>query len=406
MHRDRMHLVKVLACHNHYANSGGESLVFDNLVRGLRERGHAVVTYVRDNAVIHSMSATRKIHMVGSALYSRRTTRDLAKLVADEKPDVAIVQNVLPLLTPSVYAALHRLGIPIIQATYNYRFVCPAAELYSQGEICERCLRGNVIDCVVRRCYRDSRLQSAWYASIIGSHRLRGTFARDIDLFMVPDHFMADKLAEGGLPRDKMVVNVNPFFADEYTPTTVHGGYVAFVGRLIRQKGVLTLLEAARRSARMRVVVVGQGDLEPELHDFVRRHSLGDRVRLPGPVWGEELKSVLADACAIVVPSEWYDNLPLVLCQANASGKPVIASRINGIPEYVHEGVNGFLFEPGQADDLRACAERLLALDAGSYAALAARARQFAEADLDFHAHYRVLSAVFEQLRKRRDGAS
>ncbi len=397
---------KVLLCHNHYAQPGGEGLVFANLERGLRERGHPVVTYIRDNAVIGSMSAARKIQMVGSALYSRRTTRDLAKLVADEMPDVAIVQNVLPLLTPSVYVALHRLGVPIIQATYNYRFVCPAAELYSHGEICERCLHGNVVHCVVRRCYRESRLQSAWYASIVGSHRLRGTFARDIDLFLVPDHFMADKLAEGGLPRDKMVVNVNPFFADEYTPTTVHRGYIAFVGRLIRQKGVFTLLEAARRSARMRVVVVGQGDLEPELHDFVRRHSLGDRVRLAGPVWGEELKSVLAEACAVAVPSEWYDNLPLVLCQANASGKPVIASRINGIPEHVHEGVNGFLFEPGHADDLKTSAERLLALDAGSYSALARSARQFAEAHLDFPAHYRVLSGMFEQLRKPRAEAS
>jgi glycosyltransferase involved in cell wall biosynthesis len=393
-----MSATKVLVCHNHYRDQGGEALVFQNLVKGLRERGHEVTTYVRDNNAIDAMSLTARTRLLASAFDSSTTRRDLTHLVEAKRPAVAIVQNVFPLLSPSVYTTLHDLKVPIIQATYNYRLVCPAGELYSRGEICERSLQGNYLHCVLRRCYRNSAVLSAWYASIIGWHRWTATFARTIDVFQVPDSFMARKLAEGGLPLAKMVTNINPFFVREYAPTTTHDGYIAFIGRFVRHKGVLTLLRAVQSSSSLRVVLVGQGELQTELHAFVVRHGLGDRVTFAGALWGAELANVVARACAVAVPSEWYDNLPLVICQANALGKPVLASRINGIPEYVEEDVNGFLFEPGDADQLQVLATRAVSLTPEEYATLSTRARRFAEERLDFEAHYRVLSGVFDRL--------
>jgi glycosyltransferase involved in cell wall biosynthesis len=253
---------------------------------------------------------------------------------------------------------------------------------------------------VLRRCYRNSAVLSAWYASITGWHRWLGTFAGSVDVFQVPDQFMADKLAEGGLPPAKMVKNVNPFFVRDYTPTTTHDGYIAFVGRLVRHKGVLTLLKAVRSSPGMRAVIVGQGEMEAELREFVRSHGLDDRVQFTGPLWGDALQKILARACAVAVPSEWYDNLPLALCQANALGTPVLASRINGIPEYVDDALNGFLFTPGHSEELAALADRVLSLSRDEYAALAIRTRRFAEQRLDFKEHYRVLSGVLNRLCK------
>jgi glycosyltransferase involved in cell wall biosynthesis len=390
---------KVLACHNHYAHRGGESAVFENLIKGLRQRGHHVVTYLRDNVSIDAMSSTDRVWLLASAYHSRRTRQELTDLVKTERPDIAIVQNVFPLASPSVYTTLAALGVPIIQATYNYRLVCPAGELYSRGEICERCLGGNPLPCVLRRCYRDSALMSAWYASIVGWHRWSQTFARTVQVFQVPDEFMAAKLAEGGLPRSKMITNVNPFFVRDYVATTRHDGYIVFVGRLVAHKGVRTLLEAVFRSKALRAIVVGTGELESELTAWIAERRVADRITLTGPMWGEDLNRVIAGAAAVAVPSEWYDNLPLALCQANALGKPVLASRINGIPEYVQEGVNGFMFTPGEADELASVAERVIGLNASDYAALAVRARAFAEERLDFEQHYKVLSGIFHSLQ-------
>jgi len=185
---------------------------------------------------------------------------------------------------------------------------------------------------VARRCYRDSVAQSAWYASILGLHRALASFVDCIDVFMVPDEFLGRKLVQGGIPAGKVRRNVNPLFVHRYRPAADHDGSVLFVGRLVPQKGVRTLLRALRllRSPG-RLRIVGQGEMETEVRSALAAPELAGRVELLGPLWGGVLDDLMAKAAAVVVPSEWYDNLPHVLCQAGALGKPVIASRIDGI---------------------------------------------------------------------------
>jgi glycosyltransferase involved in cell wall biosynthesis len=67
----------------------------------------------------------------------------------------------------------------------------------------------------------------------------------------------------------------------------------------------------------------------------------------------------LGKAAFVVVPSEWYDNLPMIVCQAFAAGKPVVASRINGIPEFVSHEENGLLFLPGNPSELASSMHRI-----------------------------------------------
>ncbi len=182
--------------------------------------------------------------VVFSAYSSDQTKQAIINLVTRDEPDIALVQNVFPLLTPSVYIALAEAGIPVIQAVYNYRLVCPSAELYTEGAICERCVDGNTLHAVIHRCYRGSYAASAWYASIVGLHRMLKTFSNKISSFMVPDNFLGTKLAEGGIPAVKIWCNPNPFFLDEYQAEPTHHGFVLFAGRLVSQKGILTLLRA------------------------------------------------------------------------------------------------------------------------------------------------------------------
>jgi glycosyltransferase involved in cell wall biosynthesis len=393
---------KLLLCHNYYRHAGGESVVFDTERRGLEDRGHPVVVYTRDSAEIDGLGAAGKASLLPSAYFSLRTRRELTALVRRERPDAALVQNVFPLISPSAYTTLHALGVPVIQAVYNYRFVCPAGELYSRGEICERCVGGNYLHCVSRRCYRDSAAASAWYATILGLHRALDSFTRCIDVFMVPDDFMGRKLAQGGIPAAKIERNVNPIFVGRPRPAAGHDSSVVFVGRLVPQKGVRTLLRAmalARKPARLKLV--GHGELEAEARSAAAAPELAGRVDVLGARWGDELEETIARSAAVVIPSEWYDNLPQVLCQANALGKPVIASDIDGIPEYVREGDSGFLFPPGDAAALAGLIDRVVSLPAGDYEALSRRCRSHAEEAFDFDVHYRTLGAIVERLVRR-----
>ena len=393
---------KLLLVHNYYQEPGGESSVFDSQVRGLREHGHEVVLHTRTNEDIPGLTTLGKVSAFAASYFSRGTRDELVRLIDRERPAAAIVQNVFPLISPSAYSALRSRGVPVIQAVYNYRMICPAGELYSLGEICERCVGGNHASAIVRRCYRGSRAASAWYASLIGLHRALGTFTSEIDAFMVPDDFMARKLVEGGFPADKMWRNANPFLVRDHAPTGRHGGYVLYVGRLVRPKGVLTAIEAMGLvTGPTRLVIVGRGELEAEV-----RARVTARVSFVGPRWGAELDALMDGAIAIVIPSEWYDNLPQILCQANAMGKPVIASRINGIPEYVAEGTSGTLVEPGDRADLARAIDRLAALSEDQYANLARTSRRHAEQVFDYEVHYARLMTLVQRLteRQRRAG--
>jgi glycosyltransferase involved in cell wall biosynthesis len=187
---------------------------------------------------------------------------------------------------------------------------------------------------------------------------------------------------------------------EKYKAVSSHKGYVLFVGRMVAQKGILTLLDAMKLTAPdARLLVVGQGELAGRIQDEIKSPELLARVSWLGPKWGDELTALIEDCAAVVIPSEWYDNLPVVLCMANAIGKPVIASRINGIPEYVSEGKNGFLFEPGNSAELGNLIDRVLGLSSSEYRTLALASRMFAEEVLDYSNHYQRLMLEFLKIK-------
>ena len=366
----------ILYCHNRYQLYSGEDAAFDSAKSLLERDGHQVSVFSEASREISTYRAWEKISMASQFLYSPRSKRLLAALVTRERPSVALVQNVFPLLSPSVYYGLAQAGIPVIQMVFNYRFVCANGQFYTQGKVCERCLNGSTVNGIIRRCYRDSYLLSGLYSTALGVHRWLGTWRRCIRLFVVPDRFLRDKLVEGGLPAERMRVIANPFDVDHYSPSFECGGYALFVGRLSRAKGIFTLLDATDRSASVRLKIVGDGEGAEE----IRRHPavLGGKVELLGTVYGPQLEELLGQAAFVVVPSEWYDNLPMIVCQAFAAGKPVVASRINGIPEYVRHEENGLLFSPGDSKELATSMERL-SLDRALHRRLAEQARQTAE---------------------------
>ena len=102
-------------------------------------------------------------------------------------------------------------------------------------------------------------------------------------------------------------------------------------------------MKAAERLRHVRFIMVGDGDERYEMERVMNSMSLPN-LEFVGPKYGEDMMAFLRKARAVVIPSEWYDNYPVILSQAYAFGKPVIASNIDGIPEVVENCVTGFLF--------------------------------------------------------------
>ena len=345
--------MKILACHNYYRSTSGEDLVFRQDLEILRQNAVDVREFKRENSSVDALGAVRKAMLVPNAVYSRGSAREIRETITSDKPDVAIVQNVLPLISPSAYHILSKFRIPIVQLVYNYRLICPNAILYTEGAICERCVKGNYVHAVVHKCYRGSRWASALYATSLGLHRHLGKAREVITAYVTPDRFLKGKLIEGGYPGERIFPLLNPFDVSKYSPRFDSKGYLVYFGRIVREKGIFTLLSAVRGLPDVRLIVVGGGEAEAEARRRTAEYGLPN-VEFVGPRYGDELISILRDAMAVVVPTEWYDNSPLVVHQAFSLGKPVIASRIDGIPEIISDGVDGLLFEPGDVDDLAA----------------------------------------------------
>jgi glycosyltransferase involved in cell wall biosynthesis len=372
--------MRLLYCHNEYAIRSGEDAAFDHAVQLLRAAGHEVTPLTRSNRGLAEAGLLAQARAAAGALYSPTARREVADAVARTRPDVAIVQNVFPLLSPSILLGLRAAGVPVVQLIFNYRLLCANGQLFTGGRICEDCAGGNHLHGVLRRCVGGSLAQSAVYSAAIALHRGLHTWRRAVTRFVVPDQFLGDKLAAHGIPRARIEAVCNPFPVRDYEPAVCGEGYGLFVGRLIRAKGVLTLLDAAALAPTPRIIVAGDGEdrAEVERHPEVR----GGRVEFVGPCYGDRFTALMRGAEFVVVPSEWYDNLPMIVCQAFAMGKPVVASRINGIPEYVTDGHDGLLFPPGDAAALMAAMQRL-AGDRDLARRLGTNARRTAEERFD-----------------------
>jgi len=125
------------------------------------------------------------------------------------------------------------------------------------------------------------------------------------------------------------------------------------VGRLVPEKGAPVLLDAvtqlAGRGVDVELRLVGGGELEPDLRTQIANRGLEDRVALVGPVGQDEILAQYHWADVFCLPS-FAEGLPVVLMEAMATGQPVVTTPINGIPELVKDGENGYLVAPGRAD--------------------------------------------------------
>ena len=115
---------------------------------------------------------------------------------------------------------------------------------------------------------------------------------------------------------------------------------------MAKEKGVLTLLKAMQKVPNLKLRVIGDGPERQSLEKYKNQHNL-DHVVFDGLKGGSELKALIQNCRFVIVPSEWYDNSPLVIYESFAYGKPVIGARMGGIPELIDHNENGFHFEAG-----------------------------------------------------------
>lgn len=335
--------MNILFAHNAYQQFGGEDAVADSEIALLRTHGHSVALYKRHNEELHALSsATAAV----SAIWSARSTRELDTLCASFRPDLIHVHNTFPLISPSIYWMAARRHIPLVQTLHNYRLLCPQGTFLRHGAVCEDCLGKSPWRAVVRKCYRTSLAQSAVLATMLSAHRMAGTYRDRVTRYIALTTFARDRFIAAGFRPEQLRVKPN-FVETISAPGSEPREGGLYVGRLSEEKGVGTLLAAARHNGTTPIAAIGTGPMEAQVAQMLGNAFLGFRPR-------EDIMRHMYAVSFLIVPSLCLEQLPTTILEAFACGLPVIASRLGALTNIVEENVTGLLFNPGDPADLAA----------------------------------------------------
>lgn len=343
----------------------------------------------------HAYSRTQRIAKAAASIWSVQAQQRLKELLAQFRPDVAHLHNIYHHLSPAILATLRESGIPTVMTAHDFKMACPNYRMYTQGEVCERCRGGNVLNAVVHRCIRDSTVASALVSLEAAVHRGLRSWHRGPDRIVAPSRFLIDKMVAWGFDARRFVHIPNPVHATRIEPRPAPGQDFVYIGRLSFEKGLDCLVQAVRRSG-VSLTVAGEGPLGEAMSRAAE--SSGGRIRWLGRLEAEAVQALVRSARAVVVPSQWYENAPLSVLEAFAAAKPVIATRIGGLPEMVVQGRTGWLVPVGDTDALAGMLAAVQALPDSQVSEVGQAARAFVMAEHGWPRYLDRMLALYQTL--------
>lgn len=276
--------------------------------------------------------------------FSNRAERLLLETVDDVKPDVIHWHN-----TKAFFGRIPEISGPkSLYTAHDYFAVCPRSNLIRPGGLmcenpryCQICL------------LRGGKLPQLWR---VGQRR---TSVHPFNTgILCPSEFMARRLGRENIRVDGVLRNFVPRPQLSFRKKRNDPRKILYLGLLEPHKGVRRLIEAfslTRENQGFELVIVGRGSLEERLGEQIEKSSLHNRVRLAGFISRSDIDLLLSEADAMVVPSEWPENAPLVALEALSFGVPIIGSDAGGIPEIVASDADSMLFRAGSSQDLARC---------------------------------------------------
>lgn len=364
--------MKILMVNKFLYPKGGAETYILKLGKILEQNGHEVQYFGLENSknavgnrvgayvshldfstgILNNLTAPFRI------IYSAEARRKIRAVLDDFNPDVVHLNNIQFHLTPSIILETEKYrkdtgrALKIIYTAHDYQLICPSHGLFDANiQICEKCLGGNYTHCLRTKCVKNSRAKSL--LGMMDAYFWKWSEAYSyIDTIICCSSFMKSKLDTQQRFREKTVALHN--FVDLVEPMQVEKeNYVLEFGHLSKDKGTLTLLEAAKRLPEIKFVFAGYGAAETEISKVPNAEYVGFKT-------GKDLEMLIRKAAVSVYPSEWYENCPFSIIESHMYGTPVIGSRMGGIPELIEEGKTGLLFEAGNMDSLERALRKLL----------------------------------------------
>lgn len=339
-------------------------------------------------------SLPRKLLLASRVVYNTEAQDKLEELLKVFKPDVAHAHCIYHHLSPSVLQTLRKRGVPVVLTAHELKTVCPAYAMRNHKGVCEECKSGSYLPLLRNRCIKGSLAASAVVFLEASLQRAMNTYQNCVDVVVCPSRFFQAKLAEWGWPEHKLRYVPNFFDTGRPLEAAPPGERFLYFGRLSHEKGLATLIEAARRTG-VGLDLVGDGPQRAELEALA---AGADHIRFLGYCSGDALWNALRGCKAVVLPSEWYENAPMSVLEAYSFGKPVIGARIGGIPELVTEGQTGWLFPSGDVDALEQLLKSAESLPMQKWAEMGVACNDFVSERFSRQRYFETMASIFDGL--------
>ncbi len=324
-------------------------------------------------------------------IHNSEACKKLLILLRKENPDIVHFHNIYHQLTPALIKVARDFGCKTVLTAHDYKMLCPAYSMLRDGKVCDLCVTGSVFNAFKYRCQEGSASKSlllsleATWQSIAKNYQA-------LDVIISPSEFLRGLILRK-YPDARIDVIVNGIDDSKPVEDAEDHGYILFVGRLSKEKGIATLAKAHQQMrCKVPLKIVGNGPLYDNLvAQFPDVEFLGYVQQ------GEALNHLIRHARVVVVPSEGYENCSMSVLEAKSFAKPVIGSRIGGIPEQIRDNVDGRLFEPGNIEALSQILDEL-AGDPEKAQQMGLNARTYLCEKYSLNKHIESLLALYQTL--------
>jgi len=217
-----------------------------------------------------------------------------------------------------------------------------------------------------------------------------------VNLYLAPSKFMADKVIEWGIEPPKVKQIYNFINLDKYQPVDDLGDYVLYFGRLSQEKGLLDLVATAKDLPELKFKIAGKGPLAEKLKAYIIKQQI-QNIELVGYKAGADLTELIQKSRLVILPSIWYENNPISIYEAWALGKSVIASDLGGNSELIEKSQAGELFQAGDKKSLKSLLKTSY-YDKNKLIQQGKNGRKYLENYINSGKHWQQLEKIYQRL--------
>jgi glycosyltransferase involved in cell wall biosynthesis len=295
--------------------------------------------------------------------------RAFSETLDDFRPDVIHVQHLMG-LPVSLVAQARRRQLPLALTLHDYWFICANAQLVTNDDqrICQGPRHGgvNCARCALARAGAPFLFPCApmLMPLFFMRSRLLRCVLDQMALIIAPSRFLQERMVAWGIAPERLLYlphGIDVSGARPRSPRAVGSRHFAYIGGLAFQKGVHVLIEAFNDLDRDATLeIYGDPTQFPQYCQQLSAMAHSPQITFGGRLDRAGVWRVLSEIDALLVPSVWYENAPVVIQEALVAQVPVIASGLGALSEWVQDGVNGLLVPPGSAAAWRLALQRLV----------------------------------------------